>query len=198
MFRNDANSASPNSASAPAMNPSTKIQNRCGGAASQIRTGCRRRHQRMLALDHAARDIVGDGVDDRRDLMGLGDDDAAEPGILHEAVDALVASHQHMGDHVDPQPRRIALADAAIEQIDLIRNLREQRVERIVQNFQPRHFGVAQVDDDPGAISGLDPRLPQRIAQPEPDAIRRRHGFRYLTRLTSAWSPLSCMVPNGR
>ena len=72
-----------------------------------------------------------------------------------------------MRDHVDPQPRRIALADAAIEQIDLIRHLREQRVERLVQDFEPRHFGVAQIDHDAGAIGGLDPRLAQRIAQPD-------------------------------
>ncbi len=120
----------------------------------------------MFALDHAARDIIGDGVDDRGDIMGFGDHDAAETGILHEAIDALVASHHHMGDHIDPQPRRFALADAAIEQIDRIRNLREQRVERLVENFEPGHFGIAQVDDDAGAIGGLDPRLPQGIAQP--------------------------------
>ena len=120
----------------------------------------------MLALDHAARDIVGDGIDDRRDVMGLGEHDAAEAGVLHETVDALVASHQHVRDHVDPQPRRFALADAAIEQVDLIRNLREQRIERLVQDLKPRHFGIAQINDDAGAISGLDPRLPQRIAQP--------------------------------
>ena len=120
----------------------------------------------MFALDHAAGDIIGDGVDDRGDLVGFGDHDAAETGILHKAVDALVASHHDMGDHVDPQPRRVALADAAIEQIDLFRNLREQRVERLVQDFEPRHLGVTQVDDDPGAVGGLDPRLPQRIAQP--------------------------------
>ncbi len=121
----------------------------------------------MFALDHAARDIIGDGVDDRSDLMGFGDHDAAETGVLHEAIDPLVASHQHMRDHVDPQPRRIALADAAIEQIDLIRNLREQRVERLVENFEPGHFGVAQIDHDAGAIGSLDPRLAQRIAQPD-------------------------------
>ena len=120
----------------------------------------------MFALDHAAGDVVGDGIDDHRDLMGFGEHDAAETGVLHEAVHPLVASHQHMGDDVDPQPRRIALADAAVEQVDLFGDLREQGIQRLVQDFEPRHFGVAQVDDDAGAIGGLDPRLPQRIAQP--------------------------------
>ena len=99
-------------------------------------------------------------------IMGFGQNDPAEPRVLDEAIDALVASHQHMGDHVDPQPRRLALADAAIEQVDTIGNLRKQRIERLVQNLQPRHFGITQIDDDAGAIGGLDPRLPQRVAQP--------------------------------
>ena len=120
----------------------------------------------MFALDHAARDIIGDGIDDGGDVVGFGDHDAAETGVLHEAIDPLVASHHHMGHHIDPQPRRVALADAAIEQIDLFGDLREQRIERLVENFEPRHFGIAQVDDDAGAIGRLDPRLAQRIAQP--------------------------------
>ena len=39
-------------------------------------------------------------------------------------------------------------------------------IERLVQDFQPGHFRIAQVDDDAGAIGSLDPRLPERIAQP--------------------------------
>ena len=90
--------------------------------------------------------------------------------VLHEAVDALVASHQDMRDHVDPQPRRLALADAAVEQIDIVRHLRKQRIERLVQDLEPGDLGVAEIDDDAGAIGRLDPRLAQRIAQP-----RRSH-----------------------
>src|ERR1700676_3412229 len=50
--------------------------------------GHRGGNQRMFALDHAARDIVGDGVDDDRDVAGFGEHDAAEAGILHETIDA--------------------------------------------------------------------------------------------------------------
>ena len=46
-------------------------------------------------------------------------------------------------------------------------HLRKQRIERLVEDFQPRHFGVAQIDHDAGAVGGLDPRLPKRIAQPD-------------------------------
>ncbi len=45
--------------------------------------------------------------------------------------------------------------------------MRKQRIERLVENFEPRHFGIAQIDHDTGAVGGLDPRLPQRIAQPD-------------------------------
>src|SRR5258708_7819886 len=125
----------------------------------------RRCDQRVLALDHAAGDIIGDGVDERGDVMRLRDHDAAEAGVLHEAIDALVAPHHDMGDHVDPQPRRVALADAPIEQIDLFRDFLEQRIQRLAQNFKPRHFGVTQIDDDAGAVGSLDPRLAERVAQ---------------------------------
>ena len=120
----------------------------------------------MLALDHAAGDIFGDGFDDRRDVVGFGEHDPAEPGVLHEPIHPLVAPHQDMGDNVDPQPRRLALADPAIEQIDLLGNLRKQRVERLVENFEPRDFGIAQVDHHAGTVRRLDSRPPQRIAQP--------------------------------
>ena len=124
----------------------------------------------MLALDHAARDIAGDGIDDDGHVMRLGDHDAAEAGILHEAIDALVAPHHHMRHHVDPQPRRLALADAAIEQVDLLGHLGEQRIERLVQDLEPGDLGIAQFDHDAGAVGGLDAGLAQRIAQP-----RRSH-----------------------
>ena len=116
--------------------------------------------------------------------MGFREHDPAEAGVLHETVHALVASHQDVRDHVDPQPRRFALADAAIEQVDLFRHLREQRIERLVQDFEPRHLRVAQIDDDAGAIGSLDPRLPQGVAQPHWFAFRG-HSFRCLARLTS-------------
>jgi hypothetical protein len=122
----------------------------------------------MLALDHAARDVIGDGVDDDGHVVRFGEDDAAEAGILHEAIDALVAAHQDVCDDVDPQPRGFALADAAVEQIDLLGHLREQRIERLVQDFKSRDLGIAQFDHDAGAVGGLDPRLPQGVAQRRP------------------------------
>ena len=177
-FRKLASSARPNSASAPTTNPNAKGQNRPRrGCSTASGFGHRGRDQRVFALDHAARHIIGNGVDDSGDIMGLGDHDAAEPGVLHEAIDALVAPHHHMRHHIDPQPRRIALADAAIEQVDLVRHLGKQRVQRLVQNFEPGHFSIAQIDDDAGAIRGLDPRLAQGIAQP--------NGTRFTDRLAS-------------
>ena len=110
--------------------------------------------------------------------------DAAEPGVLHETIQSLVAPHHDVRDHIDPQPRCVALADATIEQIDAIRNFLEQRIECLVENLETRDFGVAQIDHDAGTIRSLDPRLTQRIAQPYglvagrrlgPDTLRVRH-----------------------
>src|SRR5438477_5132184 len=52
--------------------------------------------QRMLAFDHAARHVIGHRIDDDGDIVRLREHDAAKTAVLHEAVDALVASHQYM------------------------------------------------------------------------------------------------------
>ncbi len=114
--------------------------------------------QRALALDEAARHIAGDGLDDIRNLVRLGQHTPADAGVMQEAVHALVAAHRDMRDGVDPQPRRVAATDAAVEQIDLGRNFGEQRIERLVEQFETGKFGIAQIDDDAGALGGLDAR----------------------------------------
>ncbi len=50
----------------------------------------------------------------------------------------------------------------------------EQRIERLVQQFKPCHFGIAQIDDDAGALGRLDARLMDRVLQ-----RRRLGGFRH-------------------
>jgi hypothetical protein len=56
-------------------------------------------------------------------------------------------------------------ADAAIEQIDLFRHLREQAIKRLVEDLEPRHFRVAQVDHDAGAIGGLKIRALRSVSR---------------------------------
>src|ERR1700694_4948050 len=46
---------------------------------------------------------------------------------------------------------------------------REKRLERLVEDLQPHDLGVAQVDDDAGALGRFEARLAQRVAQ----ALRR-------------------------
>ena len=67
--------------------------------------------------------------------------------------------------HIDPKPRLVATADAAVEQIDVRRDFGEQRIERLVEQFEPRQLGVAQIDHHIGALRGLDPRLPHRLLE---------------------------------
>ncbi len=196
-FRKVENNATPNSAIAPTMKPSAKVQNPLRrGLSTTTGTGAGGGDQRMFALDHAARDVIRDGVNKRRGIVGFGDHDATKARVLHETIDPLVASHHDMGHHIDPQPRRLALADAAIEQIDLIRNLRKQGVERVVENFEAGDFGIAQIDHDTGAIGSLYTRPPQRIAQPH--WTRISDGF--VPGILCVRHPLTALVlmdPNG-
>jgi hypothetical protein len=70
----------------------------------------------------------------------------AHTAVVQETIAALVASHGDMRHSIDPQPWRLTAADAAIEQIDLRRHLREYRIECLVEKFETRHFGVPQID----------------------------------------------------
>jgi hypothetical protein len=133
--------------------------------------------ERPLALDQAARHVAGDRLHDIGDVMRLRQHPPADPGVVQEAVHALVAPHGDMGDGIDPQPRRVAARDAAIEQIDLGGNLRKQRIERFVKEFETGQFGVAQIDDDAGALGGLDARRVHSLFQRRwLSALARRRG----------------------
>ena len=90
---------------------------------------------------------------------------AAHTAVVQETIAPLVAPHGDMRHRIDPQPRRLITADAAIEQIDLRRHLREYGVERLAKKFEPRHFSVAQIDDNAGTFGGLDARLMHRLLQ---------------------------------
>src|SRR3981081_3978890 len=59
-------------------------------------------NQRMFALDHPARHIVDDGIDQCSDIMGFRDHYPAETGVLDKTINALVAAHQNVSDNVDP------------------------------------------------------------------------------------------------
>ena len=107
---------------------------------------------------------------------------AAEPGVLDEAILALVASHLHMRDGVEPQARRVAARDAAIEQLDAIGNLGKHRLDLVVEQFEPGDLGVAQVDDHVGALGRRDARLTQGVTQ-------RALGLARLRRFILATSP---------
>ena len=70
-----------------------------------------------------------------------------------------------MRDHVDPKPRHVALADAAVEQFDAGRDVLEHRIERFVEQFEPRHLGVAQIDHHARALGRLDARIAHGVLE---------------------------------
>ena len=113
----------------------------------------------------------------------FGENPAADAGIVQESVDALVAAHGDMRDGVDPKPWRVTATDAAIEQVDLWRNVGKERIERFVEEFKTGNFRVMQIDDDAGAFRRLDARLMHRLLQRR---VRftlacRRSGFAFAT-----------------
>ena len=118
------------------------------------------------ALDQTPRHVGGDGLDQIVDLVQFGEHAAADARVLQQAIDSLVAPHRDVGHGIDPQPRRVAPRNAAVKQLDLGRHLGKQRIERLVQQFEPRHLGVAQVDDDAGALGRFQPRVMDRLFEP--------------------------------
>jgi len=101
-----------------------------------------------FALDQPTRDIALDGIRHRGHFIGFCKHRAAIARVLHEPILPLVAAHLDMRDDVDPQARSVALAHAAIEQVHVVGNLVEQRIERIVEQIEPRNIRIPQVDDD--------------------------------------------------
>ncbi len=100
--------------------------------------------ERALPLDDAARHVSGDRLHDVGNLVRLGEHVAADTGVVQKAVEALVAPHGDMGDGVDPQPRRFAAGDAAVEQIDVRRNFGKQRIERLVREVSSRAHSASR------------------------------------------------------
>ena len=54
---------------------------------------------------------------------------------------------------------------AAIEQFDVLGDFLEHRIERVVEQFEARDVGVAQIDHDGGALGRLDARLAHCILE---------------------------------
>jgi hypothetical protein len=70
-----------------------------------------------------------------------------------------------MCDDIDPQPRNVAAADTAIEQLNVAGNILEQRIERLIEQLEARNVGIAQIDNDAGALGSLDAGLAHSIPQ---------------------------------
>ena len=93
---------------------------------------------KVLALDQ-----LGVDVDDGRLQFGVLEDEhsrhAAQPGLREG--DWLARLHLLRAARDDPQPWGVTPADTAIKQIGIRRDLREDRVELLVEDFEPRDFG---------------------------------------------------------
>ena len=82
-----------------------------------------------------------------------------------------------MGDDVDPQARNIPFAYATIEQIHIVGDFVEQRIKRIVQQFQARNIRVAHVNNNCRPLGRFDASFTNGIFQRLCDIRTRRPVF---------------------
>ncbi len=113
-----------------------------GGAAAAPVRG-----ERLLALDQAARDIVRNRRDDALGAVAFRDQHAAVARVLEEAERAAIVCEVDEADHVEEQPRPVAVADAEIEQFHIVGRLVEDRPDRVLKKFEPRGLGLAQIGE---------------------------------------------------
>ena len=85
------------------------------------------------------------GHDDCARLVRFREHDAVEAGVLHKDITTWATS-------LGVSPWLMPRSNKSI----LFRHLGEQVIEPLVEHLEPRHFRVTQVDDDAGAIGGLD------------------------------------------
>ena len=121
--------------------------------------------QRPLALHQPVRDIFGHRVDQSGDTLALADGDAAVARVLQETIDAAVAPHLDEADMVDEEARALAMGEADVEEIAILRHLGEHRGEMVAQNFEPGDLGFAQIGEHVGALRIGEASAPQRAGE---------------------------------
>ena len=121
--------------------------------------------QRAFALDQTARDVIGHGSDDRVDRLAFGHQQAALARVLEKSIGALVMRHVDKRDHVEEEPRMLALRQRHIEQVDALRRLVDDLLQRALKRLRDGRFRARA------------PRRSLRRARrspPEPAGSRRR------------------------
>src|SRR5947208_3463266 len=53
-----------------------------------------------------------------------------------------------------------------VEQVYFRRDFGKQRLQRLVEQFEPGDFRIVQIDHDTAALRGIDPRLAQGLLEP--------------------------------
>ena len=117
---------------------------------------------RAFALDQAARDIIGGGGNDRVDRLAFGYQHAAVARVLEKSIGALIVRHVDEGDHVEEEARMLALRQRQIEQVERLRRLVDDGLQRALKRFETDNLEIAHLRDRIGALGVLDPSLPDR------------------------------------
>ena len=131
-----------------------------GGAAAAPVGG-----QRLLALDQPPRHIVRHRCDDPLGALVLGDQHPAVAGVLKEAERAAVVGEIDEADHVEEQPRPLAVGDAEVEQFDVVGRLIDDRPHRVFEHFQTRDLRLADFGERVVLLGAFRAGAPQGAAQ---------------------------------
>jgi len=118
--------------------------------------------QHPFALNQTARDIIGGGSDDRVDQLAFGHQHAALARVLKKSIGALVMRHVDERDHVEEEARMLALRQRHIKQVDTLRRLVDDRLQRALKRFETGNFELARLRDRITALGVLNPGLPDR------------------------------------
>ena len=84
------------------------------------------------------------------------------PRILKKSVGALIVRHVDKRDHVEEEARMFALRQRHIEQVDALRRLVDDRLQRALKRLETDNLELARLRHRIGALGVLDPSLPDR------------------------------------
>src|SRR5262249_39893410 len=70
-----------------------------------------------------------------------------------------------MRDGINPQARSVAARQPPVEQVDAVGNFSKHRIKCLIDELEPRNFGVTQVDDDAGALRRLNAGITHGVTQ---------------------------------
>ena len=134
--------------------------------------------RRSLPLHDALGDITGDGIGNGFHILPFVQQRPAEPGILDEAVGALVTRHNHVRGRVDPVARWIGGQNRQRQIPVAFRNVAEDAFKGFLQHRKAHPLLFLQFRDSIVALRLFKPRRLDRRLQIMNGSLLVTHGLR--------------------